>query len=99
VAYHVQIARAELELLESLAHVSSARLADVLDAVQEYLSDASDEFRAERRLALASPYFLFDYLFQDAGHSHQLLFYVDDSHAPAGILVVAFVDHKVAPSS
>jgi hypothetical protein len=96
--YYVQIAREDLDRLESFPHVSAGKLADVLDEVRSHLGDVTDRVRDDCRVRPGSPYFLFDYVFQDEGHRHQLLFYVDDSHAAAGVLVVAFVDHRLAPS-
>jgi hypothetical protein len=97
-AYHVQISREDLERLESFPYISAGKLADVLDEVQSYLGNVTDRVREDCRVGPGSPYFLFDYVFRDEGHGHQLLFYVDDSHATAGVLVVAFVDHRVGPS-
>jgi hypothetical protein len=96
-AYYVQISRDDLARLEALPHLSVTKLADVLEAVTSILADASDQFREERRLGPGSPYFLFDYIFRDEGRFHQLLFYVNDAHAAAGVLVVAYLEHKVGP--
>jgi len=96
--YHVQISREDLSRLESLPHVSAGKLVDVLDEVVTYLENVADQVREENRLAPGSPYFLFEYVFVDGGHLHHLRFYVNDSHAAAGVLVVAFVDHTPGPS-
>jgi len=98
VPYYIQVPRKELERLEGLPHVSPGRLANVLEEVWSYLSNITDQFREDRRLGPGSSYFLLDFLFEDEGHGHQLLFYVNDSHAAAGVLVVVFVDHKFGRS-
>ena len=95
-AYHVQIARQDLEYLESRPHISPAKLAEVLADIWDCLGNVTDEFRETGRLSPGSPHFLFDYIFLDGSHAHQLLFYVNDSHAAAGVLVIAFVDLKLA---
>jgi hypothetical protein len=95
VPYYVQIARKDLEYLEGRPHVSPGKLADILDQVISLLENVEDSFREERRIRSGSPYLLLDFVFQDQGHTHQLLFYVDDSHAAAGVLIVAFVEHNV----
>jgi hypothetical protein len=97
VAYHIQLARKDLDYLAALPHVSPSKLGDILDQVLAVLENVDDRFREQRRFRAGDPCFLFDYVFQDEGHRHQLLFYVDDSHAAAGVLIVAFVDHKFSP--
>jgi hypothetical protein len=82
--YHVQIGREDLERLESFPHISAGKLAEVLDEVVACLANVADHVREEGRLGPGSPYFLFEFIFQDEGHLHQLLFYVNDSHAAAG---------------
>jgi hypothetical protein len=74
------------------------KLGDVLEDVQSCLANVADQVREEGRLGPGSPYFLFEYIFQDEGYLHQLLFYVNDAHAAAGVLVVAFVDHRLGSS-
>jgi hypothetical protein len=96
--YHLQISREDLERLESFPHISAGKLADVLHDVESYLGNVADQVREDGRLGSGSPYFLFEYLFPDEGHLHHLLFYVNDSHAAAGLLVVAFVDHRLGSS-
>jgi hypothetical protein len=96
--YHVQISREDLERLAAFPHLSEGKLTDVLEDVRDCLLNVTDQGREDRRVAPGSPYFLFDWIFQDEGHGHRLLFYVDDSHAAAGVLVVAFVDHELGPS-
>jgi hypothetical protein len=98
VPYHVQISREDLDRLESAPHLSAGKLADVLDDVALVLAGVTDDFREERRVAPGSPFFLFDYHFLDGGHGHRLVFYVNDSHAAVGVLVVAYVEHELGPS-
>jgi hypothetical protein len=89
------ISRQDLAHLEAAPHLSADKLAEVLETVEAYLSNVTDQFREERRLVLGSSYFLFDLTFRDGGYGHRLLFYVNDSHAAAGVLVVEFVDHEL----
>jgi hypothetical protein len=93
----VQITREDVARFDTFAHTSAAKLADILDEMLAHLANVTDGFREERRLGPGSPYFLFDYIFKDEGRLHQLLFYVDDASAAAGVLVVAHVEHKVGP--
>ena len=94
--YHVQIHRQQLQHLEGITELSPARLADVLEEVLSYLSTASDQFRDERRVAPGSPYFLVDHHFLDGARAHALLFYVNDAHAAAGVLIIDYVEHRLS---
>jgi hypothetical protein len=96
--YHVQVTREDLDRLESFPHISAGKLVEILDDVWFCLANVTDQDRSDRRLGAGSPYFLFDWVFQDESYGHRLLFYVDDSHAAAGVLVVTFVDHQLGPA-